>query len=373
MSRDPHDVPFHELLATKINDGNTAVQTGCPDYAAGAGFAFDLSCLTTNQHQLDLSPHKAFSLKALEDRTSLDPAQAESLKYALTHQIALIQGPPGTGKSFTGVAIIKVLVHNARKAGLGPLLCVTYTNHALDQILEHCVDAGIEKIIRVGSRSQSEVLEKCNLREVVMQAEKTWMQKRDYYQARKAAERTSSLLNGFFLEFVAAWSTASVRRHLETQHPDHYKQLFVFENVDDQGFRVFRARANDPLQSWIIGGSIGPQTERRPIKELQGLPIFELNRAERRSLYSYWVSAIRQQTSEKIATTLGEYQNAKRAVDTVRQDQELRCLRGANIIGMTTSGLARIIDQLKYLDSKVILMEEAGEVLEVSAFEVLES
>jgi hypothetical protein len=46
--------------------------------------------------------------------------------------LALIQGPPGTGKSYTGVAIIKALLGNRKAEELGPIICVCYTNHALD-------------------------------------------------------------------------------------------------------------------------------------------------------------------------------------------------------------------------------------------------
>jgi len=48
----------------------------------------------------------------------------------------------------------------------------------------------------------------------------------------------------------------------------------------------------------------------------------------------------------------------------IRDEVDLRCLRSADIIGVTTSGLARNLDMLRYLESKVLLCEEAGEVLE---------
>ncbi len=67
-------------------------------------------------------------------------------------------GPPGTGKTYVGVQIAKLLLHNTapKAAGaegkpiIGPLLCVCYTNHALDQFLEELRVAGIKQIVRVG-------------------------------------------------------------------------------------------------------------------------------------------------------------------------------------------------------------------------------
>ncbi|KJZ68337.1 hypothetical protein HIM_12270 [Hirsutella minnesotensis 3608] len=48
----------------------------------------------------------------------------------------------------------------------------------------------------------------------------------------------------------------------------------------------------------------------------------------------------------------------------VGRDVELRCLQQADIVGVTTTGLARNLDLLRRLHCKVMLCEEAGEVLE---------
>lgn len=48
----------------------------------------------------------------------------------------LTQGPPGTGKTYVGVQLCDILLrHSAAK-----ILCVCYTNHALDQFLEALLD-----------------------------------------------------------------------------------------------------------------------------------------------------------------------------------------------------------------------------------------
>jgi hypothetical protein len=53
---------------------------------------------------------------------------------------------------------MKTLVSNKKAAVLGPILVVTFTNHALDQSLEHLLDQGIGQIIRIGGNSKSERL-----------------------------------------------------------------------------------------------------------------------------------------------------------------------------------------------------------------------
>ena len=105
--------------------------------------------------------------------SSLDSSQLAAVKLALTKQVALIQGPPGTGKTFVGLKVVHTLLHNYRaRVASGapkPVLVVTMTNHALDQFLEGIL--GFEpNVIRVGSRSRSDVLAGCNLRDRAFEA-----------------------------------------------------------------------------------------------------------------------------------------------------------------------------------------------------------
>lgn len=46
------------------------------------------------------------------DELRLNQSQAEALKLALTHELAVIQGPPGTGKTHVGLEVMKILVKN---------------------------------------------------------------------------------------------------------------------------------------------------------------------------------------------------------------------------------------------------------------------
>ncbi|CAL1528885.1 unnamed protein product [Lymnaea stagnalis] len=98
----------------------------------------------------------------------LDTSQFVALQSALTKEFSIIQGPPGTGKTFIGLMVMKALLHN-KKLWVGndeskPILLVCYTNHALDQFLEEILSFFQGNLVRVGSRSKSEILEDYNLR-----------------------------------------------------------------------------------------------------------------------------------------------------------------------------------------------------------------
>ncbi|KAL9647259.1 hypothetical protein ABK040_012611 [Willaertia magna] len=89
-----------------------------------------------------------------DDYSLLDSSQNKSVHHALTNEIAIIQGPPGTGKTFTGLAIVKILLEYAKNINR-PIVCITYTNHALDQFLEGLIDS-VPDFVRIGGRSRSE-------------------------------------------------------------------------------------------------------------------------------------------------------------------------------------------------------------------------
>ena len=65
-----------------------------------------------------------------------------------------------------------------------------------------------------------------------------------------------------------------------------------------------------------------------------------------------------------MATALRQYAESERNLKACNQELDLRCLQQAHVIGVTTSGLARNVNLLGRLGSKVLLCEEAGEILE---------
>lgn len=150
------DLPFADLLVSSpLEPGQVTVAP--PPYAQQRDFQFDLSCLLSKSDSVSNSrfnPAEDFDVKDLMKGSTLDEKQAEALVHALSRRLALYQGPPGTGKSYTGIALTRALLANKKAAELGPILVVCYTNHALDQILEHFLDSGITRVIRMGGRSK---------------------------------------------------------------------------------------------------------------------------------------------------------------------------------------------------------------------------
>ncbi|CCF48454.1 uncharacterized protein UHO2_07028 [Ustilago hordei] len=354
------DLPFAELLAPTA-DSQHATQVEAPAYTKRQGFSFDLSTLSTNHENetITLDVNSPMQADLLSAQTTLDHSQAEALISTLCRSVALIQGPPGTGKSYTGVALIKVLIENKKAANLGPVLCVTFTNHALDQILEHLVDADVDQVIRIGSRCKSERLLALNLRAVAQKEPWTKLEARERWQHKQNVEHFRTLASESLRE-LQRFSQASVLTYLKERYPCYHDQL-VAPEIDQDGFELVQnKRAAVGIAPWLKGA---PRFSPMPGGN-HGHDIFSLSVAERQRLYSHWVEQILDPIQQSLLANLKAYQDAKAGINKIRAEVDHRVLEGANVIGVTTSGLARNLDLLRRLNSKVLVVEEAGEVLE---------
>ena len=103
---------------------------------------------------------------ALEHSLScLDESQREALKHTLSSRLAIIQGPPGCGKTYIGKTIVKWLLALVQKLA-PPILVLSYKNHALDEFLKGLIHDGIlskNRIARVGGECEEPILDACKL------------------------------------------------------------------------------------------------------------------------------------------------------------------------------------------------------------------
>ncbi|GJP50063.1 hypothetical protein CLOM_g9207 [Closterium sp. NIES-68] len=203
----------------------------------------------------------AFPIDALLRCTSLDRPQAVGLQAALTQEFALLQGPPGTGKTFVGIKLVEILLSNALKgpgtsAGgsssrgtdeaspLGPILCVCFTNHALDQFLEGLIASGIKRVVRVGGRSRSESLQEYNLSNIIRGANP--YHSRTYrdssYEVRSRLREVEAVIATYSdalqqrTDNALAVPWRAISSHLMANHPTFFQALRTSKEADDDGF-----------------------------------------------------------------------------------------------------------------------------------------
>jgi hypothetical protein len=355
------DLPFSELLAP-AEDVQQSKDVEPPAYAKGRDFRYDLSPLSPTNEVINLDVESPIDPVVLSAQMTLDVAQAEALVSALCRSVALIQGPPGTGKSYTGVALMKVLLANRAAAKLGPILMVTFTNHALDGPLEHALDAGVKQIIRIGSNSKSERLANLNLRVVAKNVELTKFEKRERWELKQVIAELGESIGNSLVELQDACTDRSVMNFLREEFPDYHFQLSEPE-VDPDGFRrVERAWRRTPkgLQGWLQGDTPSSHAARSPDE----LDLYSLDLPQRKDMHHDWKQQILEPVQRSLLANLEAYEKAKIQLDRIRAEVDLRVLNGADIIVVTTSGLARNLALLRRLKTKVLIKEEAGEIME---------
>ncbi|RYP53103.1 hypothetical protein DL768_001880 [Monosporascus sp. mg162] len=358
LSKKP-DLPFTDLLAPAPG-GRNQTEVPPPQYATRRDFSFDLSCLTQGNSTLRCSPSGPLDPQELTRRSILDETQSSALLDTLSRSLALIQGPPGTGKSFTGEKIVEVLLANKTGVNLGPILCVCYTNHALDQLLEHLYDLGVKGIIRIGSRSKSERLQSINLRLVAQREDRTKAEKHALWQNERALDDHVQDITDLLNQLRTCHSKRALEKYLADKHPEHHASLL---GKDEDGFQKVFRRQNRGLQEWKEGGRHGASAP-RPIGDLLKADLWTMTNTERVLLHDHWLQDIQSDLAASIVNEYQLYAERKGLRDKVLREVDLRCLGQADVVGVTTTGLARNTDLLRKLRCKVMLCEEAGEVLE---------
>ena len=92
--------------------------------------------------------------------------------------------------------------------------------------------------------------------------------------------------------------------------------------------------------------------------------VWKLPMEKRKDLYRYWVRKYRTFLKQEITEHEKEYQNAVLKYKEVQDLESLDILRTATVIGMTTTGAAKNRKLLQKVGPRILIVEEAAEVLE---------
>lgn len=216
----------------------------------------------------------------------------------------------------------------------------------------------------MGSRSKSERLDNLNIRVVVEKMSRTKTEKRQQYEVVQQMKSLELEATKLVDQLSHSQSLSSIRAYLSERHSDHFKELFSSE---EDGWQKVERRKHDVLRQWLRGGTdLAPDGRgaSRPVEVLKYSRLSSMSPSERSRLHRFWLEKIREPIINELIYTLRGHDEARDRRNQVRQEVRLRCLQQANIVGVTTTGLARELHLLRKLRTKVVLCEEAGEVLE---------
>ncbi|KIV98310.1 uncharacterized protein PV09_09844 [Verruconis gallopava] len=343
-----------------------------PVYARLPGFTFDLSPVISDPSiSLRFKPgaNSTHMEETLNHLTTLDEGQCKALLSSLSREFALIQGPPGTGKSYVGTQLVRVLLANKENAALGPIIVVCYTNHALDQFLEHLLTAGVENVVRIGGNGTSGLLESKNLRTISRQSFRSRSQSHALslaFQAKEFSEQ--NLLNHLrSASRIQNPDWDSLQDHLNRNYIEIYDQfLLPIRTNSKAGSKVA------PFDLWLAEcgkGFAEPNTSftssrLETVLSLARENVYHLELEDRSALVNHWTNEITGDIMRNMADSLRDIENAQTTISLIHEDIDRRILGTADVIGLTTTGLAKNASVLRSVNARVVVCEEAAEVLE---------
>ncbi|KAH8917273.1 P-loop containing nucleoside triphosphate hydrolase protein [Atractiella rhizophila] len=302
----------------------------------------------------------------------LDDAQHESLLAGLKQSVSLIQGPPGTGKSFIGSLLLKILYQhtNAR------ILVVTYTNHALDQFLDDILNRGVDPtdVIRLGGKAPLRHEAMTMFRQNPYKlAKSSWNSITEY---RSKGEASLVAVNSLFQqvwwrprqEAQAKGPTqhySKILRYLEYSDAAYFDAFDVQSFLDEaDGFNITSKGKNLSewylIERWWWGKDAGVLVAGMPEESRQ---IWGMTKDDRRKRCDMWVEDIVKDAISTMAEAGDKFDKHQVAIEHLKNGRERLVFGEKRIICATTTGAAKS-DLLEFACPDVLLVEEAGEILE---------
>jgi len=247
------------------------------------------------------------------------------------------------------------------------ILVCCYTNHALDQFLKDLIKIGIPQssIVRLGG--------KATLATEPLQLEKqrtNYKMTRDVYTAideiKKLREQECTQLQEIFSAYKAAYvKHPQLLEYLEFEDPEYF-EAFAIPRAHDGRKLVGRNRkpVHDfyLIQQWIKGHDAGVLSHHQNI--MNAFKIWSMSYGERRDKLKTWQDALFKEQVTHVYDNGEAYNNCLASIDRMYGKKTEEILKEKRIIACTTTGAAKHGERIRAASPTVVLVEEAGEILE---------
>jgi helicase required for RNAi-mediated heterochromatin assembly 1 len=348
----------------------------------------------------------------------LDQSQWAALRQMLTTKLSIVQGPPGTGKTHVSVVGLRVLLKNKTSAD-PPVIVAAQTNHALDQILRHISNFD-DNYIRLGGRSTNVEVKKHTLYETRKKDQvrppigclfgRAMKEQDDLTKAMLAtiaplvregaahplapdlgiitSVQADSLIAG-----ASQWVSASAGQPHDPMSLWLDKQLHPFEVVYEQNMFGMAEEDKDEEYEQLkeLEAEHGVDDD-EDIEHLRGLfrivedkytcrttashragaeaqlakhsDLWDVPERARGGIYRLFQDRAKASIRKRFREQAQRYAEVSRDLQIGKWERDAVLLQKSNVIGMTTTGFSKYRPLVASLKPRVILIEEAAEVLE---------
>ncbi|KND87314.1 NFX1-type zinc finger-containing protein 1 [Tolypocladium ophioglossoides CBS 100239] len=330
-------------------------------------FLEQLKSALKKQKEVDLS-----SLVQMGRPVRISGAQLESLINGLGNAVGQIQGPPGTGKSFIGALISQIIL----KLTNHRILVLSYTNHALDQFLEDLLDIGVagDSMVRLGSKStvRTDSLRLEKQPKYQFSFEVNAMIRRYKEEAVDVNKRLADLGSKLGAKRVAGDDILVMLEFLDGG--DFWKAFQVPKPED--GFKIVgknnkRLQPKEVLETWAEGGSSTTVQTLMAYMDPMSRHVWGLPLPSRSSLFDHWSNQVRQEQMAEFLELAQTSHEIQRQIDILYNDSKRKVVQNKRVIGCTTTAAAMYQSIIKSAEPDVVLVEEAGEILEAHVITAL--
>lgn len=347
----------------------------------------------------------------------LDSSQSAALRQILNKKLAIVQGPPGTGKTYVSVVALRTLLANMQPHD-PPIIVSAQTNHALDQLLRH-VSKFEPEYVRIGGRSNDLEIKKRTLFELGRNAairSRTAGTGRSHMRSLReklesmiapfksensetplpaslffklgliTQEQHDSLLKGAegwvhggdeadpisvwlgddLVKFEVVYKAENfgfVEEEIDLEY-EQLKELEAEQGVEDDDLECLRGDYYSLKEGFHGRRQHALSRQRSEESYLRSQDMWKIPTVARGAVYNFLQKRAKEIIRRNIRAILKQYDMAAKRLKAERWEKQCMILQNAKIVGMTTTGLSKYRALVSAIKPKVILIEEAAEVIE---------
>lgn len=272
----------------------------------------------------------------------------------------------GTGKSFIGALIAKILHDHSDEK----ILVICYTNHALDQFLEDLMEIGIpeEAMVRLGSKSTPKT-EPLSISNVSKQS--SFRRSQASWDIINSSKLKVEFLQSTLSRLIGSYRGLSISQkdileYLEfSDNEGHFYDALIAPK-DSDGMRTVGRHGKEIaatylLKRWETGDNPGIFINSMSWKDNS---VWAMDAQSRKSCADRWRLELLQEQVTNLYDQVQKFDDCQELRQSMFKEKEAHVLRNRRIIGCTTTAAAMYTKELENARPGVILVEEAGEILE---------
>lgn len=352
----------------------------------------------------------------------LDASQWDALNQILTKRLSIVQGPPGTGKTHISIVALKIILSNM-KDGDPPVIVAAQTNHALDQLLNH-ISMFESNYIRLGGRSTDPEIKKRTPFEIrrkepvpsipdgflgpaIKELKDLINTISDLLKPFGQENSGTPLPASFFLKLklltqaqydllqkgaegwvrsgynneddpMVTWLGDAVVKFEVTYKEENFgfeedeidleyeqlKELEAEQGIEDEDLETLKGQFTYLKEGFVGRGA--PSVSEKAIMEthLKRRDLWKVPVNARGAVYNTLRKLAKEKVLSRFRELLSAYNKTCVKLQTGKWERDSVILEQAKVVGMTTTGLSKYRALVSSLKPKIILIEEAAEVIE---------